>query len=39
MLRTPGSHEAQLSSPATLAASFVEAATVPLQPKVSSARR
>ncbi len=30
MLRTPGSHEAQLTTPATLAASFVEAATVPL---------
>ncbi|AFA75941.1 putative esterase [Gordonia polyisoprenivorans VH2] len=39
VLRTLGSHEAQLSSPATLAASFVDAATVPLQPKVSSARR
>ena len=30
MLRTPGSHEAQLSTPETLAASFVEAATVPI---------
>ncbi len=28
MLHTPGSHEAQLTTPETLAASFVEAATV-----------